>query len=464
MDDSMRTSLIRPLLVIAALCAVTGLAVAAEKPAQPNIVIILADDMGYGDLACYGHPTIATPNLDHMAAEGMKLTQFYVAASVCTPSRAALLTGRYPIRSGMTQVLIPKSKGGLPATEITLGDALKKAGYATACIGKWHLGSLKEHLPLNHGFDYYFGLPYSNDMSPWAQPTNHTFDGDPPHPLYRNFEVISRGEPDQSQLTRWYTDEALKFIRTQAGKKKPFFLYLAHTFPHVPLAASGQYKGKSRRGLYGDTVEEIDGSCGEVFKTLKELGLDDNTLVMFTSDNGPWIGQKLDGGSPGPFTEGKVSTWEGGFREPAIFRWPGKIPAGVTTRAFATAMDLLPTLVGLAGGEVPGDREIDGVDLAPVLFKNEPGREPLMFYYFNAEVWAVRKGPWKIHLKTVYPAASKKWGDWPVTEHNPPLLFNVDEDPGEKYNVAEAHPEIVAELAKLIEQHKAATKPGVSQK
>ena len=439
-------------------------AVAAEEKAKPNIIFILADDMGYGDLACYGHPTIATPNLDHMVSEGMKFTEFYVAASVCTPSRAALMTGRYPIRSGMTEVLIPKSKGGLPDSEITVAQALREAGYATACIGKWHLGRQRAYLPLNHGFDYYFGIPYSNDMSPWAQPDNPTFAGDPPHPLIRNFEVTNKMEPDQSQLTKWYTEESLKFVREQVAKKRPFFLYLAHTFPHVPLDASEDFKGKSRRGLYGDTVEEIDASCGTIFKALKELGIEDNTLVVFASDNGPWIGQKLAGGSPGPFTEGKVSTWEGGFREPLIVRWPGRIPAGVTTRAFATAMDLFPTFVNLAGGKIPTDRDMDGADLAPVLFHNSPGREALMFYYFDDDIWAVRKGPWKIHLKTVMPSQTAKWGDWPVTEHNPPLLFNVEADPGEKYNAAADHPEVVAELTKLIEQEKARVKPGAIQK
>ncbi len=452
-----------PMKRIFSLLATLGV-LAGNCSAAPNLIIILADDMGYGDLGCYGHPTIATPHLDRMAAGGMKFTQFYVAASVCTPSRAALLTGRYPIRSGMTRVLIPKSPGGLPGSEITLAEALRTAGYATACVGKWHLGSQRAYLPLNHGFDSYFGIPYSNDMSPWAQPGNPTFTGDPPHPLMRNFEVTNQDEPDQSQLTRWYTGESLKFIREQAAKKKPFFLYLAHTFPHVPLAASDPFKGRSRRGLYGDTVEELDASCGEIFATLKQLELDRDTLVVFTSDNGPWLGKREDGGSPGPFTEGKVSTWEGGFRAPAIVRWPGKIPAGATTHAFATAMDLFPTFVALAGGKLPADRELDGADLAPVLFKNEAGREPLLYYHFNEEVWAVRKGPWKLHLKTVQPAASAKWGDWPVTEHRPPLLFNVESDPAEKFDLAAAHPEIVAELQGLIERHNTAMKPGVVQK
>ncbi|MGH9840410.1 MAG: sulfatase family protein, partial [Blastocatellia bacterium] len=346
--------------LLAALCGLHAFSsVAAQTKDKPNIIVILADDLGYGDLACYGHPTIATPNLDRMAAEGMKFTQFYAGASVCTPSRAALLTGRYPVRSGVTRVLIPKSTGGLPESEVTIAETLGDAGYATMCVGKWHLGSRRPHLPLNHGFDHYYGIPYSNDMSPWAQPDNPTFNGDPPHPLLRDFEVTNREEPDQTQLTRLYTDESVKFIREQAKKKKPFFLFLAHTFPHVPLYASASFKGKSRRGLYGDTVEEIDASCGDILRALKELGIERETLVVFTSDNGPWIGKKLDGGSPGPFNEGKVSTWEGGFRVPFIARWPGRIAAGVTTRAFATAMDLFPTFVNLAGGKAPADRVMD---------------------------------------------------------------------------------------------------------
>ncbi|HEX3725988.1 MAG TPA: sulfatase [Pirellulales bacterium] len=436
----------------------------AEKPCRPNIVLILADDLGYGDLGCYGHPTIATPNLDRMAAEGMKFTQFYVASSVCTPSRAALLTGRYAIRSGMTQVLIPKSSGGLPGSEVTLASALRTAGYATACIGKWHLGRQRQFLPLSHGFDYFFGLAYANDMSPWAQPNNPTFNGDPPHPLIRNFEVTNTTEPDQSQLTRQYTEESIRFIRETTSKKRPFFLYLSHTFPHLPLFASEKFRGKSRRGIYGDTVEELDWSCGEVLKALQAAGVDRQTLVMFTSDNGPWVGRKLEGGSPGLFTEGKVTTWEGGFRVPAIFRWPGTIPAGVTSEAFATAMDLFTTFIKLGGGHVPTDRVIDGADISPVLTSGEAGREPLLFYYFGEEVWAARKGPWKIHRKSITPGTTAKWGAWTVVEHHPPLLFNVEQDPSEHFDIAAEHPETVRELSDLMDAHAAEMKPGPLQR
>ncbi|MEO2036190.1 MAG: sulfatase-like hydrolase/transferase, partial [Planctomycetaceae bacterium] len=266
------------LLVIA--WSTAGTTRAAE---QPNFVIIFADDMGYGDLGCFGHPTIKTPHLDAMAGRGMKFTQFYVASSVCTPSRAGLLTGRLPIRSGLSKVLIPSSTGGMPADEITLAEALSEAGYATACIGKWHLGWQQKYLPGSHGFDRYFGIPYSNDMSPEIQPGNPVFKDAPPHPLIRNFTVTNPDhEPDQRLLTQQYTEESISFLQETAGKR-PFFLYLAHTMPHVPLFAGERFEGKSQRGLYGDTVEEIDWSCGQVFAELRRLGVEENTLVVFTS-------------------------------------------------------------------------------------------------------------------------------------------------------------------------------------
>jgi len=444
-------------------CAVS-LNSAAHRKKQPNIVLIFADDMGYGDIGCYGHPTISTPNIDRMANEGMKLTQFHVASSVCTPSRAGLLTGRLPIRSGLTHVFIPQSPGGIPNEEITIAELLRYAGYATACIGKWHLGSKPEYLPLNHGFDYYFGIPYSNDMSPGTQPNNPLFKDQPPTPLIRNFTVTNPDkEPDQQYLTKWYTEEAVDFMKANTGKK-PFFLYLAHTMPHVPIFASEKFRGKSLRGLYGDVVEELDWSCGQILKTLRKLGIEDNTLVCFTSDNGPWLGKKLDGGSGGLFYEGKVSTWEGGYRVPAIFRWPGRIPEGVTNPAFATTMDLFATFAKLGGAQIPRDRIIDGGDISTVLFANGAAREAKMFYYFGDELWAVRKGPWKIHVKTTSPASVSTWGDWPIEEHDPPLLFHVEHDPSEKHNIADKHPGVVRELLELMKEHQRTLIPGKPQR
>lgn len=459
-----RSCLGMTLLVLVTGCAGPGGAASPAGGSRPNLVIIFADDLGYGDLGCFGHPTIATPHLDRMAREGMKFTQFTVASSVCTPSRAGLLTGRYPIRSGLTKVLIPSSKGGLPSSEITLAESLKEAGYATACVGKWHLGWQKKYLPTRHGFDSYFGVPYSNDMSPGTQPGNPVFKDAPPTPLIRNETVTNPDkEPDQRLLTRQYTEESVRFIRRHAGTR-PFFLYLAHTMPHVPLYASDRFEGRSARGLYGDTVEEIDWSCGEVFKALKELGVDRETLVVFTSDNGPWLSKKLHGGSAGPFFEGKVSTWEGGYRVPTIFRWPGRIAPGVTTAAFGTTMDLYTTFIRVGGGAVPSDRIVDGKDLSPVLFENAPGREPLQFYYFADDLWGVRKGPWKLHLKSTKPASVMVWGAWKVETHDPPLLYNVEHDPGEQYDAAKGNPEVVASLLGAIEAHRRNVKPGAPQR
>ena len=377
----------------------TALPAGAQPAKQPNIILILADDLGYGDLGCFGHPTIRTPSLDRLAAEGMKLTQFYAAASICTPSRAALLTGRYPLRSGLTHVLFPDSEGGLQEEEVTIAEVLREAGYATACIGKWHLGRQARYLPTNHGFDYYFGIPYSNDMSPM----NPDYVGVPITPLIRNLAVTNKEEPDQRYLTKWYTDESIRFIRQQA-RKRPFFLYLAHSMPHIPLYASERFRGKSPRGLYGDVVEELDWSCGELLKALKEQGIEDDTLVVFTSDNGPWLQKELDGGSSGLLREGKASSWEGGFRVPAIFRWPGCIRAGSTSTAVATMMDLFTTFTKLGAGQVPADRIIDGGDLLPVLLGADTRQETPFLYYYYEEPWAVRVGPWKMHLKT-----SRSW-------------------------------------------------------
>lgn len=424
---------------------------------KPNIIVIMADDMGYGDLGCYGHPSIRTPNLDRMAADGLRFTDFYAGQSLCTPSRAALMTGRLPIRSGMAggpgrHVLYPLNPGGLPPEEITIAEALKTAGYATAAIGKWHLGDLPDYLPTENGFDYFFGLPYSND-SDWIDTKyrkSETLSRDPVQgrfnvSLIRGTNIIERPAV-QATLTKRYTEEAIRFM--ERNKTKPFFLYFAHTFPHVPLFASEKFKGKSLRGRYGDAVEEVDWSVGEVLKWLREENLQKNTFVIFTSDNGPWLNKKWNGGSGGLLRDGKAGTWEGGYRVPAIVRWPGKIPVGVT-HEIASALDLFPTFLKFAGVDLPKDRAIDGIDMTPLLFHGKAHRDT-EFYYYGDQLYAVRKGKYKAEF-TTHDGYSKE----PAEEHHPPMLFNVAADPSEQFDIASEHPDVVAEIIKIAEAHTA---------
>jgi len=405
-----------------------------EQP--PNVIIILADDLGYGDLGCYGHPTIATPNLDRMAREGLRFTQFYVAECVCTPSRAALLTGRLPIRNGMCsdkrRVLFPDSTGGLPENETTIAEGLKSAKYATACVGKWHLGNRPAFLPLRHGFDAYYGIPYSNDMKPTS--------------ILSDNQVVEENT-DQTTLTARYTAEAVSFIRNHRGG--PFFLYLAHNFPHVPLFASNDFRGKSRRGLYGDVVEELDASVGQVLSTLRELEIDEQTFVFFTSDNGPWLIKNQEGGSAGLLRGGKGSTWEGGMREPAIAWWPGRIAPGRVTAELASSMDLFATIYALAGLSLPTDRTLDTFDLRGVLFDNGHSPRQSMLYYRGSQLMAARQGRWKAHFMT-----QAGYGEPEPKQHDPPLLFDLEVDPSERFDVAEKHSDAVAAIRELISTHK----------
>jgi arylsulfatase A len=452
---------------LTALILVLCTAFIASAATRPNIIIILADDLGYGDLGCYGHPTIHTPNIDRMAKEGLRFTDYYSGQCYCTPSRAALITGRLAIRSGMAghdtrHVLYPNNPGGLPHDEVTIASALKSQGYATCAIGKWHLGDLQDYLPTKYGFDNFYGLPYSND-SDWIDPKYRNADTlslnpDFHHfnvPLYRGTNIIER-PVDQHTLTKRYTEEALRFL--DENKKHPFFLYFAHTFPHVPLFASEKFRGTSRRGLYGDAVEELDWSVGEVMNWLRQQHLDKNTFVVFTSDNGPWLQKKWNGGSAGLLRDGKGGTWEGGTRVPAIAWFPGKIKPGQTTHEIASAMDLFNTSLILGGAKIPTDRPIDGVDLSPILFKNGKSNREVQYFYQTDELFAVRKGNFKAHFWT-HDGYSKAKPE----QHNPPLLYNVSVDPSEKFDIAAQHPQIVAELTSIFERHRATVTHGKAQ-
>jgi arylsulfatase A-like enzyme len=457
-------------MILAAAAALTavamagGLAVRAQPARPPNIVIIFADDLGYGDLSGFGSPNNRTPRLDAMVAAGQKWTSFYVQP-VCSPSRAALLTGRLPVRSGMygvasggaPKVLFDNAAQGLPPDEITMAELLKTRGYATAAIGKWHLGHLPAFLPMAQGFDAWFGLPYSHDMNfagprtqgvpSWRNPA--LYEPKPEYwnvPLMRNGEVVER-PVDHRTLTKRYTEEAVRFIGEH--RERPFFLYLAHSMPHVPLARTPEFAGHSAGGLYGDVIEEIDWSTGEILDALAAAGVDRQTLVIFTSDNGPWLPFGAHGGSAGPLANGKGTTWEGGVRTPAIFWWPATIRPGIVTD-IASSMDLFVTAGRLAGAALPPDRPIDGLDLTPRLKGSGPAPRQIQFYYWDDELRAIRKGRYKAHFIT---SGAYGLGE-PRKAQDPPLLFDLAEDPGEQRNVAAAHPDVIADLVREAEAHR----------
>ena len=426
--------------LLAALLLAAPTLVAAEPP-KPNIVIIFIDDMGYADIGPFGATKQRTPNLDRMAREGMKLTSFY-AAPVCSVSRAQLLTGCYGARVSVPGVYFPGGKNGLNPKEFTIAERLKERGYATTMIGKWHVGDQPEFLPTRQGFDHYFGFPYSNDMLKNSKAT-----GQRVVPLLRDDKVAELlTEEQQTRLVERYTDEAVKFIRK--SKERPFLLYLAHNAVHTPIHPGTNFAGKSANGRFGDWVEETDWSVGRVLDTLRELKLDERTLVIFTSDNGPWLVKGADGGSAGPLRGGKGSTWEGGMREPTLAWWPGKIAPGSVCDAVAGTIDLLPTAVALAGGTVPAEPVIDGRDISPLLFgKTTQSQREAHYYFANYNLQAVRQGPWKLAIAP-QPEGMGKGVSKDATNQTP-RLYNLDREIGERTNLAEKHPEVVARLKAL---------------
>mgnify|MGYP006423632571 FL=1 len=426
------------LVITLALLSLTAALQSADTTA-PNIIVIFCDDLGYGDLGCYGSTKNRTPHVDQLANDGMMFTDFYSSSPVCTPSRASLMTGCYPRRVGMHEdftghwVLIPRSRRGLNPEEITVAEALKSKGYVTACQRKWHLGDQPQHLPTEHGFDFYFGIPYSNDMQAAGR-------GDPPLPLVKQATVIE-APVDQATLTKRYTQQVISFI--EDNQKNPFFVYLPHTFPHLPLFASPDFYGKSANGRYGDSVEEIDWSTGQILDCLDRLKLAKNTLVIFTSDNGS---NGRNGGSNRPLSGAKGSTMEGGMRVPMIVRWPGRIPADSTCRELGTMMDLLPTLCALTGASLP-PQKLDGFDISGMLFGKEDANSQYeaLYYYRRRQLQAIRYGDWKYHLplNATHP-------NWTTAKQAGPgrsgKLVNLKSDLQEKIDVSAMNPEVIKRM------------------
>ena len=429
--------LLRLTAVLFAICP-AGFALAAK----PNVVLIFIDDMGYGDIGPFGSTRNRTPNLDRMAKEGMKLTSFY-AAPVCSVSRAQVITGCYGQRVSLPGVLFPGASTGLSSKEHTVAELMKAQGYATMCIGKWHLGDQPEFLPTRHGFDHYFGIPYSNDMLKPAK-----VNGVRVVPLVRDEKVQELlTDDDEDGITARYTDEAVKFITEH--KSGPFFLYLPHNAVHTPIHPGAKFRGKSANGRFGDWVEEVDWSVGRVVDTLRQLKLADNTLVMFSSDNGPWLTKGTDGGTAGPLRGGKGSTWEGGVREPTLAWWPGKVAPGSVCDAVAGNIDFLPTFVKLAGGTVPTNNKIDGKDIAPMLLgETKESPHEARYYYSGYKLHAVRVGPWKLAIAPQAEHAAKDGPAIPASLEKP-RLYNLDKEIGEQTDVAPSNPEVVARLKAL---------------
>ena len=443
----MKTSKILPFLItpLVSYNAVAKVTPEIEKD-KPNFIVIFCDDLGYGDLSCFGHPTIKTPSLDKMASEGQKWTNFYVSASVSSPSRAGLLTGRLGVRTGMygdnKVVLYPNSPQGLPESELTIASLLKQSGYATACVGKWHLGHKEPYLPLNHGFDYFYGIPFSNDMSRKEQKLK----GNPNYkfelPFYNQLQIIET-EPDQTQLTKRLTEYAVSFIEQHT--EDPFFLYLAHPMPHIPLYSSSSFEGKSVRGKYGDAVEEIDWSVAQIMESLVKNGLDKNTIVVFTSDNGPWLIYEQEGGSAGLLKDGKGSSFEGGFRVPCII-WGDMVQPSLIV-GMGSTLDILPTFCDMAGIELPEDRMYDGYSLKQTLFEKEESPREVFYFYKGSKLHAIKSNQYKMHFSSAIAYPRKK-----IVNHAIPLLYDTNEDPGENFDLSDQLPEVIQKLTSLAEK------------
>ena len=467
--DPMKTR--KPYLAVL-ICSVLFAALALGSSAQaaerlPNVILIVADDLGYADVGVYGAKGFATPNLDRLAHEGVRFTDFHVAQAVCSASRAAIMTGCYPNRVGIEGAMEPWYKFGINANELTLPQMMKQKGYATGMVGKWHLGTPTEFLPTHRGFDEWFGLPYSNDQWPLHPEKPGKF---PPLPLYDGDKVINPdvSHRDMEKLTGQYTERAVSFI--ERSKAKPFLLYLAHTMPHVPLAVSEKFRGTTPRGLYGDAVSEIDWSTGEILAALKKNGLEEDTLVMFMSDNGPWLLFGNHGGSAQPLREGKTTTWEGGTRVPFIARWPGHIPAGTECNEIACSIDLLPTVAKLINAKLP-EHKIDGLDIWPLFAGKKDAKNPHEAYFFygvpfggwtGAELESVRMREWKLILPHNYrtlgdhkPGMDGWPGEYLKQPITTPELYNILSDAGEHHNVAAEHPALVKKMLEQAEQCRA---------
>jgi arylsulfatase A len=460
-------------LICAAWCTAVCPSFAAESSPLPNLVIIFTDDQGYADVGVFGAEGFTTPNLDRLASQGRVFRNFHVAQPVCSASRAALLTGCYPNRIGIHGALGPNSKAGLHASEMSLAELVKQRGYATAIFGKWHLGDSQQYLPLQHGFDEYFGLPYSNDMWPLHpdlvnRPPGAASKSDP-YPDLAMYEgnriaIPKISHEDQSQLTTWYTERAVHFI--EANRTRPFFLYLAHNMPHVPLHVSDKFRGKTRRGLYGDVIEEIDWSVGQVLDALKRNGLEENTWIIFTSDNGPWLSYGDHAGSAKPLREGKGTSWEGGTREPCVMRWPGHIPAGTECRDMLMTIDLLPTFAHLIGAKLP-THSIDGLDIWPLIAGTPGARNPHPAYWFYYEVNELQSvttgdGHWKLVLPHTYRTLAGKpggTGGKPVPYEHVKLskaeLYDLLTDISETRDISAEHSDIVQSLESQVEAARA---------